>query len=357
MKKYFIFLLITGIIILFYNIIFKIPKNYTVSYFYDQYSIVENFSKSDKLYSFEISYNDNKFDFVSNRKYSSKRKLINFIDVNEKDNDICMLVRVDNVDLPVVCKDKDGYKTESLSLNEKITAEKVGTYNNVDFFTDKSSYYIWNKKGFKNIKTGKEFKLFNKEVYNINLIYSNNKYVLVPDYDSSRSFNKFYIFDNEKQKVIEWKLKVDISFDSYFLGEYDDYIYLFDTKNKVEYKLNIKKKKISIVSNKDGGITYDNGFKDLTIAKMVYNIYKFKFNDFVNYKLDDKTLYYNVYNSDLNVKVFDGDVKDLVKVDGNTVYFVSGDSLYSYTYGEKVVLLLKYFAWNFSFDNKIFIFD
>ena len=107
-----------------------------------------------------------------------------------------------------------------------------------------------------------------------------------------------------------------------------------------------KKKKISIVSNKDGGITYDNGFKDLTIEKMVYNIYKFKFNDFVNYKLDDKTLYYNVYNSDLNVKVFDGDVKDLVKVDGNTVYFVSGDSLYSYTYGEKVVLLLKYFEWN-----------
>ena len=55
-----------------------------------------------------------------------------------------------------------------------------------------------------------------------------------------------------------------------------------EMKESLKMELNIKKKKISIVSNKDGGITYDNGFKDLTIEKMVYNIYKFKFNDFVN---------------------------------------------------------------------------
>ncbi len=42
-------------------------------------------------------------------------------------------------------------------------------------------------------------------------------------------------------KTKDFKLRYDVYFDSYFLGDYKDKVYLYDYKNELEYYFDLKK--------------------------------------------------------------------------------------------------------------------
>ena len=105
-----------------------------------------------------------------------------------------------------------------------------------------------------------EIKLFDKDIYDIPLATKINEYILIPDYEQEYSFNRIYIINTENNKVDKWKLKYEISFDSYLLGINDKSVFILDKKNKREYELVPHKKKMRIVATKNRqAVMYNNG--------------------------------------------------------------------------------------------------
>ena len=74
-------------------------------------------------------------------------------------------------------------------------------------------------------------------------LYLNN-YVIIPDYNEQYYFSKLYIININTSRVEEILLDNKISFNSVFLGDYKNIVYLLDKKEEKEYKINIKKKEV-----------------------------------------------------------------------------------------------------------------
>ena len=347
-------------IIISFLLIINKPKDYSVEYTYEDYNILEKYNNEEHIYSFMVTKDDNKFYYALSGKYSKKRKLVDKFDlkINSDLDDltICGTLTVNGEDLPTQCYKDNIYIDYSLLGNKK-EPKVIKTEKQIDIYDLDTNYYVWNNKGITLVNDGNNYNFLNKESYTNVLSYKLDNYILFADYDSQRTFNKFYIYDNETKKVTEWKLKQEIYLDSYFLGDFDGFIYLFDRKEKTEYKLNIKKKKITVVSNKDGGIVYKNGWEDVPLEKLVYNNYSFEDNKLYNYSIEDNQLFLTLFGSSYKIKVFEGDVSSILEVKDDKVYFLSGEYLYSFDLKEGNVLLLKCFEWNFSHENKLFIFE
>lgn len=158
----------------------------------------------------------------------------------------------------------------------------------------------------------------------------------------------------------------NVSYNSYYNGIIDNYLYLFDRDNLIQYKIDVVKKKVEIVGNTEiNGQYYNNGWS-------VRNIYDFKndtllFNekvvpqglneialdniytdDGIYYYLDDNKFY--MYNevSDDKTLLFNLDDPYNIKIVKNNIYLISGDTLYQYNYflGLKKIVEYKEFLFN-----------
>lgn len=358
MKKYIIFMSIVIILVIGFIYYLNRPRDYTVEYNINEYKILENYSKNDKYYLFDIMVDDLKFNFVSDIKYSHNRKIIKDIEVNKKDDILCIKPIIDGDDIEPICHNGsefiDKYLANLASVKE---SQKINEYNNVKIYDSKNEYLIWNNKGLTNLNDKKGINFLSKESYDNLLAYQYDRYIIIADYDQNRSFDKFYIYDNNTKKIEEWKLDFSISFESYFMGDIEDYIYLFDKKNKVQYRLDIKKKIAKITSDKDGAIFYDKGYKTLPINNLIYSENPFIYENKYNFLLDKDTLYMRLFNSNENVRITSNKVDHIVRANEKCVYYLVNENLYSYTIGEGERLLLVNFEWNFSYLNKIFIFN
>lgn len=359
----FIFLIALTIIISMFN-----TKSYSVEYSIFEYDISENYDKDKQLYYFEVTKNDITYPFIYEHKYQKERKLIKDIKEYKEEDYVCLKVDGSLVKSYPLCS----YQNQIIDYHlvpEKLQV-KISDYikkpssiekqeGHYEIYNTEDELLVWSYKGFNVIKSGKTdmINIFKDDIYEIPLATKINKYLFIPDYEQKYNFNKAYVIDLETLKIEEWKLKYEISFDSYVLGTNDKSIYLIDKKNKLEYELVPEKQKMRIIARKSSqGTIYKNGvlYKE-SMSKLVTKEYSFTYLRPYNYTLINKTLYLNYLDSNTKIKISNQEITDIVYISKDNVYYLIEDTLYRYNlkYGETKIM--KYSEWNINYKNLIFI--
>ena len=134
-------------------------------------------------------------------------------------------------------------------------------------------------------------------------------------------------------------------------------MYFLDLKNKNEYELNLKKKTIKHLNEKDNYGLFLNGNKleHVKVDTLVKNekIFVSEINN--NYTLEDNYLYKSVDR--YKVKVSNQKITEIVRIINDTVYYLVDDTLYKYNEATGEEQLLKYKEWKYNYHNQIFIFN
>ena len=331
-------------------------RTYTIDYDKDGYTIIERYDGN--YFTFNISKEDINIDFAFEHKYTTKRKLVEDINCYDEESEykVCKLKVFDETKMVNV---KDNKLYSMFYESNEATNDNVKKIDNINIYDESSTILVWTSYGFKDVIHNKEYNFIEKEQYDNPLTYQIDNYLLIPDYNQNKFFNSFYIIDIKNQKINKWKLKYTISFDSYFLGDKDDLVYLFDKENEKEYALNIDKKSIKKVSNSNGGIAFEGRETNYSLSDLKYKNIAFKNNNIFNYYIRDNKLYYNYYGSNKEISVLkDLEVKKIISLDNKgNVYVLSGDSIYYVENSGIYRKIASYFEWNFSADNKVFLFN
>lgn len=343
-------------------------KSYSVEYNIDDYAISENYDNQQKIYYYEITYNDIKYNFVYPHKYQKEKKLITEVKNIKEDKYTCLVIESDVINSNPLCS----YEKENIDvrlvpdkLKQKLqdnfsTAQSSSfDYKNYQIFNKEEQLLIWSYKGFNYLNKDKiDFiKLFNKDVYEIPLATKINNYLFIPDYEQDYSFNRVYLINLNNNDVKIWKLKYSISFDSRILGINNKSIYLIDNKNKKEYELVPHKQKMRIVasSNKQG-VIYNKGEQEkISLNKLISSTKTFTYSNNYNYTLENNNLYLSYLNYPLKTKVSNNKIDAIVSINNDNIYYLVKDTLYKYNlkYGE--TKLITYYEWQFNNKNLIFI--
>ena len=332
--------------------------DYEIEYIVNQFEVIESYNKETKYYEFLIKNKDITYPYQIKQKYLRKKELISNIEVFESDEEVCILPKSINITFYPLCSNEDKIysyhfsKITDVTYKYKELTSKKETFKNVEINNlNNNSFLIYNYKGFYLINENqhKEIKIFDEDVYSINLVYQKDNYLIIPDYNQKHFFDNLFIIDIYSGKIKNIKLEHEISFESEFLGEFKNNIYLLDKKEEKQYKINIKQeniKEVPLQLIKNGKLT------KVTYQKIVNNNYKFSNYDIIEYKIIDDYLYRIIHN--IKIKISDKKVDKIVKYENDTIYYLSGENLYMYNnvYGE--TKLLSYFEWNFNNTNVIF---
>ncbi len=365
MKKLY---MLIGIIILSFLIFLYIinkSKEYTINYKFNNYEIKESYSKNYYGYFLTVKYDNTEYPIFLQNRYIKKRKLINKIVVNKEKENVCLdivainkkntICSINNilVDVNIMPSDylEKYYKTY-IDLKEKIKSYKQITIYNQD-----SNYLIWNYKGFYRLSKDniEEIKVLNKDNYKNILSYQTEEYLLFPNYDEEYFFTKLYVYDMKNNVINDVNFTNEISYESSFIGNYKNKVYLLDKKNKEEYEINLKKNTLTKISKEGFGL-YFNGkeLEKIQISKMINKSQKFVENLTYQYIIDDQNLYLLLNNYKILISK---NIKDIVYIENDKVYFLIGDEMFIYKYNGKKQALLKNKEWNFNYNNQIFIFN
>lgn len=358
-----IFLIITFLLL----IIFK-DNSYSKVYDIDEYKVTEEFNDKQSYYYFQIKYNSLDYELLINRKYSGEKLITNITKYSEKE-ELCLVLELTIGNPTLVCS-KDNklinWNLISDNLKDKIPPELIKEYpensytekditifNNID-----SKIYIWNYKGFDVIENGKlkTLNIFDDDVYDTNLIAKVNNYIIIPNYNQKYNFNKIIILNTKTDKIEEWELNYEISYDSYVMGSYENSIYLVDTKNKIQYELVPHKQKARIIATKNSqGLVYKKEWQKMTVNKMINNKETFTFNIIYNYQISNHILHLSYINSPNTIQVTNNQVDKIVSINDNEVYYLSQNKLFYFNIYDGEKLLAQKEEWLFNNENKIFI--
>lgn len=356
-NKLIIFLFILIIVFsIFLYFAFK-PYNYKQEYFINNYKVEEIFDKQNKHYTFIISDDNEQYAYIIKSKYFRKRELIKEIEISKSEEEICILPKSEKIVFYPLCNsDNNSTYTYNLSNSKDLKYKYNKTndikehYNNIEIRNlNNTSFLLYNYKGFylinENIK--KEVKIFDKDIYTLQLIYQKDNYLIVPDYNQNYFFNKIYVINILNGKVKEIKFEYDISYESEFLGSFKNNVYLLDKKEEKEYKINIKKNEIEEIE-----------FQTLKDNKMIKTDYKkvttFPTEFTFEYKILDNKLYQIINN--IRIRISNLEIDKIIKNDQESIYYLSNENLYMFNnhYGE--VLLMNNFEWNFNNTNMIYLY-
>ena len=358
-KKYIIKFILLIIIIISLVLFFNRKKDYSIKYDFKNYSIKETYNKKENTYYFNVSKDDYSFDFVSDNIKTKNKRIVKNINNVEVDNYYCIDLDVEGYYFNSQCTKENKYYDYGLVSKEEKEEDKKYSVGNIDIYNKKYHYYVWNGYGITDLKDNKKINFLKNESYDNPFSYRLGKYIIFGDYDAKREYEKLYIFDNKSNKISELKLDYSLSKNSYFLGDYDNLVYIFDKKNKIEYSLNIDKEKMEIVSDNDGGKFLDKDWTYYTLNKLSYNEYSFKYNNIVNYQLINNKLYYSYKDSKNNILISNDDISSIAYIDDDykdDIFYLKQDSLYKYSIKNGEEKIAQCFEWNFSTRNKIFIF-
>lgn len=371
LKKGRIACLIFFIIFIISSILFFVnkTKSYTIAYDIKDYKINESYDKDNEVYYYEIEKNDIKYNFIVEQKYLKERKLISSIKEKVFEDYKCYLIKSDYFETNPLCSKNDtiiDYHLIPSEFKENIkTKNYTKTLNieeeNYQIETLKDDILIWNYKGFNYITDNKieNIKLFDKDIYNISLATLINDYLFIPNYEQDYNFNEAYVINLKKLSVQKWTLDYEISYESYIAGVNENSIFLIDKKNKLEYELVPHREKMRIVgtSTKKGYI-YTNG-KQIKKSLLTLSNEEQTFTYQNNYKfyLKDNILYLSYLDNKIKTKISNNEVKEIVYINNDCIYYIADDSLYFYDleYGE--TKLITYSEWNFNYNNMIFIYN
>lgn len=344
------------------------PTNYEKNYLIDEFKILE---KYDDGYYFTISNKKYIFENYFNLKYSPKRRLIDKIDVYQDDSVYCIYYKIDKIVTYPLCYNKNQlidfrlvnnpnfnqYLYEKYNSNIYYINKKINNYTL--FRDDNANKAIWNYKGIDFVKNDiiKTINFFKNDIYDSSLLYLANKYLFIPNYSSEHSFNECYIFNLENGDYKLWKMPKSINFESYVLGSENNTIYVVDKKEAIEYSLDLLKHELIEVSNKEGiGKIYLNGWKEITMTKLINNKYSF-----------EKDLRFSVEIKNNNLFVVDNIVKQnkliskienpyLVTNNNDNIYYIKEDILYNYNSKDGETKIMSNYEWNFNYFNNIFVY-
>lgn len=358
-KKILFFIILFLIISLFLYLKLK-SYTYEVNYTLNSFKIREIYNKETSNYTFFIQHDNIIYPYNFENKYIRNKELIKDIKIYNNKTEICLLPISDTLIFYPICNINNELKVSQLSKLEisdfkyqKINSNKI-KHNKLNInYLNGNNYLLYNYKGFYFIKENEinNIELFNKDIYTMNLVYELKEYVIIPDYNEDHYFNKMYILNKENGKVKELEFKYDISFDSIFLGDYKNNIYLLDKKEKKEYRINIKKLNIK---ESDFLILKNGKLEHSTYKNIVNNNLLFDNKKEYSYKIIDNKLYQVI--NDYKILITDKEINKIIKEVDNTVYYLVDENLYMYNniYGE--VLLINNFEWNFNNTNMIYLY-
>lgn len=349
-KKLIKFIIIfTAVFLIFLFFYFK-KHSYTLNYKINNIEVTEKYHREQEYYEFIFKYDNEKYSVISLDKYSNKRKLVKEIKVDKKTDDVCLSFKSDNIKLYPICKNKDGYYFPS----QLVEFKKSDSYKNIQIDKlNQNKYLLWNYHEFIYLtKTDKKsIDLFNKDIYKLNLVYAYEDYLIIPDYDEEYKFKKIYLIDSKNGKVSEKKLRYELYFDSYFLGEDKNKVYLYDIKSETEYYLDFKKDEIYKSKYK---IINNGKWESISNQKLKNNKLSFTYNELVSYYIKNNKLYGKINGTE--VLIINRPISKIVKSDKLDVYYISNDTLYYFNPLKKEKALLKYSEWEFNQENMIHIF-
>ena len=104
------------------------------------------------------------YSFVSSKKYSNKRHIIDNIDVKETDGTTCVKPISKYLTFSYVCNDDNNYFVENKDVVNNGSKE---VYDNYSVYNKSNKYYVWDGYGIKNVLSKKEIHFLDKEHYDI----------------------------------------------------------------------------------------------------------------------------------------------------------------------------------------------
>lgn len=360
MKRFISFIVIITIIIISYILIFTLPRNYEMTYEKDNVKVKEKYEKDKKTYSFDIDNEGVIYHFLLPIKYTNSRKIVDKVEVINNDTYVCVRINVNDNQIAPQCYNGEEYVDAYISdwkEYKSLEPDLLYTYENVEVYNNDYKFYVWNQLGLTDLIKKKKYHFLANESYNNTLYYVMDEQIIFADYDQKREISNFYIFSLEDGSVEKWKTNEKISKASYFMGNDGELLYLFDKKSVKQYELNLKKREIKVVSNGESLKYYDGEWQDAEINQFIYNEKTFVKDSFYTYSLKDNKLYLHTYGSDSLIRVSDRKVRDILYSNDEIVYYVVGDSVYCYNMFDGEKLLMTNFEWNFSYKDKIFIFN
>ena len=361
--KFFILLII--LIIVCKNILIFDSINYKIKADKDNIRIKE-INNGDNYY-LEIKTNNRSYPIRVFDNFNNNKKIVQDIYLYKDDDFECVLPIIhNNLYTDMMCYKDDilynyyNFLGENESLDKFVSSIKLYNINNYKN-NDKDNKVIGTIKynifdNFKNIVAittykglfinDEEIKLFDKDIYNNKLNVFIDNYYVVADYEDKYSFKRFYIVDLYTKKTTELKVKYDISYDSYIQGIVDNKIYLYDKDNEHQYEINIKEKKVTLVSSNKYIKYYSNKkWEKMNKAKAnkeIYFDYEVLDNNFSNYDyVKEVDNYYYLFKRDgISYKLYRVDknnifvYKYILDVPTTNVYY-NDDYLY-YVYKNKL---------------------
>lgn len=348
--------LVIALIILFGLFIYFYLRSvdYELEYTIDDIKVLEKYDKDLSTYYFEVTYKDKTYELVSLAKYNSKRKLIDNIKVDESDTSTCLSFE-GKIDLYSICSDEEGYYVSDISSTADFKSQD--SYKNISIGNiDDKTYLLWNYHDFIYLNSDKKdtIKLFSKDIYNLSLIYDFSNYLLLPDYEQDYIFDKMYLINTDKGKISTIDLRFDVYFNSYFLGDDDNKVYLYDLKENQEFYIDLDKEEIYKTTSE---LLVDNEWISKSKQEFQKEKPTFTHSKNIDFYIEDNTLYMQRNSGKMPLKISNRNVSELVKTEDLAVYYISEDILYKYDLFSGETALLKYSEWNFNHQNMVFIFD
>lgn len=346
--------------------IFKDKPDYELEYTVDEYKVTEKYVNDQKYYMFEITYEDEVFFFVDSKIVTGKKELVEEISLYKTDEFTCLKIFGDRLSsiAPSCIEDREPIAYSLVQQNDEfysLTKPQIANekYENIDIRTlANKKFAIWSTKGYYylNNKANSHVSLFEKNIYLNTLAEQVGKYVITMDYTSEYNIDKFFILNLENGKIRELNIDNEISKNSYFLGIHDGKAYLFDRKFKTEYEIDPDKRKIEVVGDTKECKVWNLGWEKISTTKLANEDYAFTYSEIYDYEIENKTLVLYYPNTQVGTKVSNREISKIVKVENDTVYYLSGNTLYTYNSSIGEQELLSYNEWEFNQNNAIFIY-
>ncbi len=359
MKKLIILISVIIIFFIFFLFMYFNPRNYEKTYEVDKIKITEKYDKEKEYYYFNFNYKKIDFEYAVTNKYTNKRGLINEVEIINKENLLCIIPKSEYVITYPLCyngKEFIDYNLIDIEFDFKKELKIIDDNykdTHINALNDKT-VLVWNYKGFNYLKENnyKQINFLNKDTYNLELVAQAGNYLLTPDYNSEHSFQKMYVINLKNGSLKEWNLEYEIYYDSYIVGVNNNSVFLFDNKNEIEYELRPDKMKMRKVKFK---AIIEGEWQNLSLGDLKKKT-TFSRKSVYNYEVINNKLYLKYLSGENKILVSNKNVKDIIYVDNETVYYLVDDKLYMYnaSYGE--ILLMTYFEWNFNYQNMIYIY-
>ncbi len=389
MKKKLLLVVIFLVSILLIFILRDKPYGHTINYLLEvdnqEFKIKEVLIKKEGYY-LSVEHNKNNYLFHYDDVFNNQKKILEKIAYYQNGHIECLypIYKDDHSNNNILCqKDNDLYSYTSLkqtnssfepfsSLDLELFKESTTfkTYNRLSIYQEnipKNNYLIvWNYKGIDLITKNNlsSINYLNQDCYdNTHGIMIDNLY-LTPDYNEKYDFTKFIVIDVTNKKKSEFKLKTEISYDSYINGIVDHKLYLFDKDNLVEYEFDLENNKSKIIGNKElNGKYYDGKWQEKNIYdflnKEIYFTKNIDLNesyqtilesDHSYYLYDKSGKMYQIYKNNLKTKILLFTKKNItdLKISNDFIYFRVGINIYLYhdNYGLRKVLENNEFTYN-----------